>query len=270
VNTEVTTALAVAALALGAAGLGFAKDRDQDGAAHAQSGANARERAPFVGAGVPEAGLATRVARRTAAGARVHAAGGELVTIRPGARVTLHDRPRGRELTTIGERTAFGSRAVLPVVRRRPGWIGVLSSVLAPNGSVGWIREDPAKLATGRTQVRVVVDRSARRLDLLRGDRRVMSTTIGVGRPGSETPLGRFAVTDRLSGARYGGSYGCCILALSGHQPRLPAGWRGGDRLAIHGLNGRGSTAGCVAVPRVPLERLMRSVPLGALVTVRP
>jgi hypothetical protein len=81
-------------------------------------------------------------------------------------------------------------------------------------------------------------------------------------------------VTDKLPGARYPGAYGCCILALSGRQARLPAGWRGGDRLAIHGTDGRSAasvgSAGCVVVDAEPLQRLMRTVPLGTIVTVRP
>jgi hypothetical protein len=267
VNGEVTTAVAACALALTAAGMGFARDRDAGhGAGGPRPGAPAA--APFAGPGDPVARRATRVARFTAEGARAHARGGDLVSLRPGARVDVHASPGGRRLAMLGDRTPFGSPAVLPVVRRAPGWVGVLSSALG-SGQVGWIRYDRAALTPGRTRTRIVVDRSARRLDLVRGGRRVMSAEAQVGRAGSETPTGRFAVTDKLSGAPYGGSYGCCILALSGRQPRLPAGWRGGDRLAIHGTSGRGATAGCVAVPRVPLERLMRAVPLGTLVLVR-
>lgn len=269
-NREVTAVAVVCALGLGAAGAGLATDRDA--APPAQPGAAPQERPgakPFVGTGEPGARPATRAARRMAVRARAHASGGEVVSLRPGARVQLHWRPGGRALVTLGDRTPFGSQAVLPVVRRKPGWLAVVTSAFV-DAQVGWIRDDPAKLVPGRTRVSVEVDRSERRLDLLRGGRRVMSAPVELGRAGSETPTGRFAVTDKLSGARYGGSYGCCVLALSGRQPRLPAGWRGGDRLAIHGLNGRGGTAGCVAVPRVQLERLMRSVPLGALVTVRP
>lgn len=272
-NREVTAVAAVCALVFVATGAGLATDRDAGGGAPpARAGAVAQERhgaKPFVGTGQPGVSPATRAARLMAARARAHTSGGEVVSLRPGARVQLHWRPGGRALTTLGERTPFGSQAVLPVVRRKPGWLAVVTSAFV-DAQVGWIRDDPAKLVPGRTRVSIEVDRSDRRLDLLRGGRRVMSAAVELGRPGSETPTGRFAVTDKLSGARYGGSYGCCILALSGRQPRLPAGWRGGDRLAIHGLNGRGGTAGCVAVPRVPLERLMRSVPLGALVTVRP
>src|SRR5438309_491356 len=83
----------------------------------------------------------------------------------------------------------------------------------------------------------------------------------------SATPIGRFSITDKLSGGAYGPYYGCCILALSGHQTNTPAGWRGGDRLAIHGTNdpssiGTGSSAGCLHARARDLHVLMRRVPL--------
>ena len=273
-STKLTSALVVCVLVLGAAGAGIAKEREQDQAAAAGAGVlTAGPAGQFAGGGGPDRGSVTRVARRTASSARVHATGGTVVTVRRGADVALHGKPGGPALATLGDRTPFGSRNALAVVRRRPGWLGVLSSLLH-NGEVGWIRDDARTLTRSGNRVRIVVDRSDQRLELLRGKRRVMSVAVGVGRPGSETPTGRFAVTDRLSGARYRGAYGCCVLALTGNQPRLPAGWRGGDRLALHGTAGRSApsarTAGCVAVDREPLERLVRSVPLGTVVTIRP
>jgi hypothetical protein len=172
----------------------------------------------------------------------------------------------------LDDTTPFGSRATFAVVAREGEWLGVYSNVLR-NGDVGWIRYSRAGLAIQRHRVRIVVDRSERRLDLIRRGRRAMSVSVGVGRPGSETPLGTFAVTDRLGNGRWSRSYGCCVIALTGRQTRLPSGWRGGDRLAIHGTDGRAaaatSSAGCVAVDAAPLRRLMRSVPLGTLVTIR-
>jgi hypothetical protein len=81
-------------------------------------------------------------------------------------------------------------------------------------------------------------------------------------------------VTDKLSGYNYGAFYGCCIVALSAHQPRLPAGWTGGDRVAIHGTNvpssiGLASSAGCPHASDADLRVLMRKVPLGAPVFIR-
>jgi lipoprotein-anchoring transpeptidase ErfK/SrfK len=99
--------------------------------------------------------------------------------------------------------------------------------------------------------------------------------TVGIGRSGSPTPTGRFAVTDRLAGSNYGSYYGCCILALSAHQPYLPAGWPGGNRIAIHGTNapstiGTASSAGCLRARDADLRVLMRRVPLGTPVFIRP
>jgi lipoprotein-anchoring transpeptidase ErfK/SrfK len=98
---------------------------------------------------------------------------------------------------------------------------------------------------------------------------------VGIGRPGSPTPTGRFAVTDKLSGAPYGTVYGCCILALSAHQPNLPAGWKGGDRMAIHGTSdpasiGAPSSAGCLRAGDGDLRYLMRRLPLGTPVFIHP
>jgi lipoprotein-anchoring transpeptidase ErfK/SrfK len=97
---------------------------------------------------------------------------------------------------------------------------------------------------------------------------------VGVGRPGSPTPVGRFAVTDKLAGHAYSAVYGCCILALSAIQPNLPAGWRGGNRIAIHGTLSRGDlgaavSAGCIHASARDLRFLMHSVPLGTPVFIR-
>jgi lipoprotein-anchoring transpeptidase ErfK/SrfK len=122
--------------------------------------------------------------------------------------------------------------------------------------------------------VSVSIDLSARRLVVRRGDRVVRKVTVAVGRPSTPTPKGRFAVTDKLPGARYSSSYGCCILALSAHQPNLPLGWQGGDRIAVHGTNdpssiGTAASAGCPRAGARDMRYLMRRVPLGAPVFVR-
>ena len=45
---------------------------------------------------------------------------------------------------------------------------------------------------------------------------------------------GRYFVTDRVP-VYVGSPYGSFAFGLSGIQPNLPAGWSGGDQLAIHG-----------------------------------
>ena len=64
-----------------------------------------------------------------------------------------------------------------------------------------------------------------------------------------------------------------CILALSARQSRLPPGWTGGDRIAIHGTNvpstiGRALSTGCVHAADVDLRALLKLVPLGTPVTI--
>ena len=80
-------------------------------------------------------------------------------------------------------------------------------------------------------------------------------------------------MTDKLPGSRFGPYYGCCILALTGHQPNLPSGWTGGDRLAIHGTDapssiGAASSAGCLRASDEDLRVLMATVPLGTQVSI--
>jgi lipoprotein-anchoring transpeptidase ErfK/SrfK len=168
--------------------------------------------------------------------------------------------------------TEFGSPTVLSVVASRGGWLGVTSTAL-PNGAVGWVKAKGG-LQMRHTRMAIQVDLSKRVLELRDGDRIVRRARVAIGRPGSPTPRGRFAITDKLSGAQYGAYYGCCILALSGHQPHTPAGWQGGDRLAIHGTDSPGTigtpaSAGCLRASDRDLRVLMRRVPLGTPVFIR-
>jgi lipoprotein-anchoring transpeptidase ErfK/SrfK len=190
-----------------------------------------------------------------------------------GQALVVRSRPGGRVLARQGGRTEFGSPQTVGVVRTRGRWLGVVTTHL-PNGRLGWIDPEESPLRLSRTRMSLVLDLSARRLVLRRGNRVVRRMTVGVGRPGSTTPTGRFAVTDKLSGPAYGPYYGCCIVALSAHQPNLPAGWQGGDRIAVHGTNDPGSigvasSAGCPHASDSDLRVLMRRVPLGTPVFVR-
>ena len=104
---------------------------------------------------------------------------------------------------------------------------------------MGHMREHRPPLQPGRLLAPRRPVRSLARA--AQGRPRVRTLSVAIGRPGSETPTGRFAVTDKLRGGNYGPYYGCCILALNAHQPELPAGWTGGNRLAIHGTNSPGT-----------------------------
>jgi lipoprotein-anchoring transpeptidase ErfK/SrfK len=196
---------------------------------------------------------------------------GRYLTARVMSPTMLRATPGGKELHRIGRRTEFGSRRVLSVTARRKDWLRVLASE-RPNGRAGWIPEARARLAG--TDWSILVDRSARRLTLRRDGRRVRSFPVAVGRPGTETPTGRFAITDKLHPDDPASPYGCCALALSGHQTKLLPGWPGGDRLAIHATPqletvGRAASLGCMRGRPADVRRLMRTVPVGTPVFVR-
>lgn len=183
----------------------------------------------------------------------------------------LRHAPDGRRIRRLGRRTEFGSPNVLGVVGRRDGWLRVITPRL-PNRRTGWIPEADTRL--DGTDMSLHVDRSARRVTLRRAGRAIHRATVAVGRPGNETPLGRFAVTDKLRPRDVASPYGCCAIALSGHQTRLEPGWPGGDRLAIHGTPatwsiGKAVSLGCMRAHAKDLELLMSRVPLGAPVFIR-
>ena len=179
----------------------------------------------------------------------------------------IRSGPNGSVLGRVAVRTEFGSPQTLAVTRPARGGYAVISSAL-PNGRVGWVAR--SALALRRTAVTLDVDRSAQLLRVRNGNRVVRALRIGIGAPGTSTPVGRFAVTDKLDGASFSPVYGCCILALSGHQTHLPRGWTGGDRLAIHGGPLGAVSTGCLHASTADLTYLMRSVPLGAQIVIHP
>lgn len=196
-----------------------------------------------------------------------------VVRVRAGRSLRLYSKPWGRTISGVRDSTSFGSPTVMSIVRERGDWLAVTTTAMG-NGKVAWVRADAPAVDRGRVKTSISVDLSERTLQLRRGKRVVKSLKVAIGRPGSATPKGRFAVTDKIPGSRYGSYYGCCILALNGTQPNLPAGWSGGNRLAIHGTNAPGSigtpsSAGCLRASDADLRTLMKRVPLGTPVFVR-
>jgi lipoprotein-anchoring transpeptidase ErfK/SrfK len=186
-------------------------------------------------------------------------------------RTTLRAKPGGRVVARIGTRTEFGSYRILAVTARRGGWLKVMAPELE-NGEHAWIRA--AATRAHSTDLELHVDRSDRELVVRRRGKVLRRVTIAVGRPDTPTPLGRFAVTDLLRSERADSPYGCCALALTGHQTKLLPGWPGGDRLAIHGTPnpetiGQAASLGCMRASARDMRMLLRRVPLGTPVIVR-
>jgi hypothetical protein len=181
--------------------------------------------------------------------------------------LALRTRPKGRTVGILGPRTVFGSPLAVPVVRKRGSWLGVVSAAM-PNGRLGWIDGASAGLSFGRVRLELEADLSRRLLRVWANGHVIRRIRVGIGRSGSRTPTGRFSITDKLRGHDYGSYYGCCILALSGHQTHVPRGWTGGARLAIHGGAAGAVSAGCLHASTRDLRYLMRVVPLGTQVKI--
>jgi lipoprotein-anchoring transpeptidase ErfK/SrfK len=79
-------------------------------------------------------------------------------------------------------------------------------------------------------------------------------------------------VTDRVPFSA-GSALGSFAFGISGIQPHLPAGWSGGNQLAIHGTNepwsiGTSASAGCVRVSESALQRFEPLLRLGTPVVI--
>lgn len=234
--------------------------------------ASAAPGAPVGADPVRAAARVAAVARREAL--RLAAPPPAEIAVVTGESVALRGRPGGRIVLRLGATTEFGRARRLGVVERRGRWLGVTVPDL-PNGTLGWIDADATGVRVARTRWSLRADLSDRTLTLLRDGRPVRRISVAVGSPSSPTPTGRFAVTDKLDGTAYGPYYGCCVLAISATQPNLPAGWSGGNRMAIHGTDapstiGQPASAGCLRASDADLRGLMDRVPVGAPVSIRP
>lgn len=186
-------------------------------------------------------------------------------------RTMLYKQPGGDVRITLSPKTEWGSARILGVVRRRGDWISVQAPELR-NNEAAWMRVDRVRLDCVRWSMHV--DLSKRRMSVQRDGRTVRRFEIAVGRKGNPTPRGRFTVTDKLRVSDPGSPYGCCVLALTGHQSRLPASWPGGDRLAVHATSelsslGRAASLGCMRVTSTQARWLIRTIPLGAPLFVK-
>lgn len=185
--------------------------------------------------------------------------------------LTVRERPGGRVIAHLRSTTAWGSPTVVWAAERRGRWLGVITASL-PNNRLGWIDVRHDRPRMWRSRVTLRADLSARTLELRRGSKVLRHIPVAIGGAATPTPVGRFTVTDKLIPGREVPYYGCCLLALSGHQPKLRPGWAGGDRIAIHGGAANrfgGSSAGCLRADEKDLRALMKAVPLGTPVLIR-
>jgi hypothetical protein len=204
---------------------------------------------------------------------RAQAAPGPRFLVTPAAEGTaVHAWPRGPVVERLDGRTPLGSSTWLWVLDRSgDGTWGRVVLPVRPNGTTGWIRLNPRRLQ--HTSTWVIGNLGHRRVTLMHGASPVTSWPAAIGSPESPTPTGRFSVTDRVPTGNPDGPFGWYAFGLSGHQPNLPAGWSGGDQLAIHGTSvpssiGLAASAGCLRVSASALRHLRPRLDLGTPVMI--
>lgn len=154
-------------------------------------------------------------------------------------------------------------------------WVRVQLPI-RPNQASGWVRAD--RVALSSTRVRFEVHLGSRTFEIWRGTRRVARFPAGVGRPGTPTPVGRFAIQDPfVTLPAWRSVYGRFTLTLTAHSPVLRS-FLGGDGLvAIHGTGtgsgrgwrvGRASSNGCVVLSERALAVAARSAKAGTPVLI--
>jgi hypothetical protein len=188
------------------------------------------------------------------------------------APAVLRERPGGRIVARVRQQTEFGSPRIFPVVKRRGRWVAVVAPQLA-NGQRAWLQLGP-RAELFRPGWTLTIDLSDRTLVARRAGKAVRTIMVGVGRAGTPTPQGLFGVTDKLIVEKGISPYGYGALALSAHQPNVPQGWGGGDRIAVHGTQhpstiGQASSLGCLHAARDDVMWLVQQVPLGTPVRVK-
>ncbi len=185
-------------------------------------------------------------------------------------RATIYSKPGGGRKRTLPTRTQFKTPRVFGVVRRKGDWLAVQAPELK-NGQVGWLRASDARL--GSTPWTLHADLSNKRIEVRKDGELVRAFAVAIGNPQNPTPKGRFSVTDKLKVTDAGSPYGCCVLALSGHQVDLPPDWPGGDRLAVHATRdpssiGKPASLGCMRARSEQASWLIKNIPLGSPIYV--
>ena len=141
-----------------------------------------------------------------------------------------------------------------------------------PNGSQAWILRDYAVIT--RNEYRVVIDQSDLTLTLYFRGRRTWRTQVAVGTRATPTPLGKFAIAEKVRTGDPNNFLGPLVLPLTGFSNVLNEYAGGNGRVAIHGTSvpqfiGTRASHGCIRLRNRDVTRLGRILRPGTPVTIK-
>lgn len=189
----------------------------------------------------------------------------------PLRRVPIRWAPRAgaRMITPTHMLTEDGFPEVYPALRswRDPqghSWVEVRIP-MRPNGRTGWVRHS-ALGPLNRVLTMLVVDRQKLRATLYRRGRPIWSAAVGIGKPSTPTPAGRFWIREKFRTHAAESLYGPVAFGSSDYS--VLSDWPGGGVIGIHGTDepslvpGRPSH-GCIRLRNAAARQLWRLMPVG-------
>jgi lipoprotein-anchoring transpeptidase ErfK/SrfK len=181
---------------------------------------------------------------------------------------------RAHEIEALADRRPLtGVPTVLPVLGRRghgEGWLRVRLPG-RPNGHVGWISAKGTREA--KTDWRIRVSLSARRVTILDSGRVVRHFRAVVGKPSTPTPRGSFFIEEALalSPSEAGGPYALATSARSNVFQEFEG---GPGQIALHGTDnlagslGTAVSHGCIRLSTHAITWMARRIGAGVPLTI--
>jgi hypothetical protein len=176
----------------------------------------------------------------------------------------------GRVLVLHQFRPDFRRQVVLAVAAAR-GKDGALwyklSLPMRPNNTMGWVRAN--QIDVHHVATRILINIAARKMEVLRGNKVLYTTTVAVGKPGTETPTGHYYVQVRF----HPDDPFLGVFAFETSAYSKLSEWPGGGVVGIHGtsapqLLGQAVSHGCVRMSNEAATVLEKLVPLGTPITI--
>lgn len=183
--------------------------------------------------------------------------------------------PGARRIVRTHYLTEDGFPEVYPVLRswrdsKSHTWLEVRVP-MRPNGQKGWVRRS-ALGPLYRVRTLLVVVRRRLRATLYDRGRPIWRAPVGIGKPSTPTPAGRFWIREKFRTFDPSGLYGPVAFGSSDYS--VLSDWPGGGIVGIHGTSepllipGRPSH-GCIRVRNRAVRHLWRLMPIGTPLLIR-
>jgi lipoprotein-anchoring transpeptidase ErfK/SrfK len=155
----------------------------------------------------------------------------------------------------------------------------VPGNVIPPLGQAEPFLPETAAVPAQESTVRLVLKRGKRRVYVYTGEKEISSYPVAVGKPGWETPLGKFEVLNMEENPIFKSFKSGRVVAPGPENPlgvRWIGIWTDGKtQLGFHGTNepeliGQAVSHGCIRMMNKDVTRLYQQVQMGTIVTVVP